>query len=387
MHSTTNSETATVLIIDDSPTNLGVIVDYLEEGFEIMTARDGEAGFEIARQAQPDLILLDVMMPGIDGFETCMRLKALEATRDIPVIFMTALTDTESKVKGFELGAVDYVTKPLQPKEVLARVSAHLRLRAMARDLQRQAAELQAANQTLARLNADKDKFFSIVAHDLRGPFNPLLTNADLLADGALVFDREAVQQMSGAIYGSAKLILNLLDNLLHWSRLQMGYMVYEPEQLLVAEIVDSNLMLLAEQAQRKEIALQNEVAPELVGYADRYMLNMVVRNLISNAIKFTPPGGQVLISAQPVSCQEGAGQGGWVEVAVADTGVGISPEEQEGLFAIGHRSRAGTAGEEGTGLGLILCREMVKQSGGEIWVESVVGQGTTFRFRVPAGQ
>ena len=147
-------QASVILVIDDNPTNLGVLVDYLEEsGFEIIVARNGEMGLKRAQVAQPDMILLDVMMPGIDGFETCRRLKTDESTFEIPVIFMTALSSTEDKVKGFEVGGVDYVTKPIQYKEVLARVTTHLRLRDLTRKLQGTNQELCRANQKIITLN------------------------------------------------------------------------------------------------------------------------------------------------------------------------------------------------------------------------------------------
>ncbi len=164
-----NSQKYTVLIVDDTPTNLGVVADYLEScGFEIMMAQSGEKALKRVRYARPDIILLDVMMPGLDGFETCRRLKADEVSQDIPVIFMTALVNTEDKVKGFEVGAVDYVTKPLQQEEVLARITTHLRIRDLTLSLQK-------ANESLAELNSSKDQFFSSIAQDLREPFNTLL--------------------------------------------------------------------------------------------------------------------------------------------------------------------------------------------------------------------
>ncbi|MCI0396129.1 MAG: response regulator, partial [Chloroflexi bacterium] len=166
----------TILIVDDNPTNLGVVFDYLEQyGFTLLVAQSGESGLQKAEYARPDIILLDVMMPDLDGFETCRRLKSNDKTSDIPVIFMTALGDIESKLKGFEVGAVDYVTKPLHQAELLARIATHLRLRQLTHDLQQ-------ANDELQKLNANKDKFFSIVAHDLRGPFAPLLMRAQMLA-------------------------------------------------------------------------------------------------------------------------------------------------------------------------------------------------------------
>ncbi len=193
-----------VLIIDDNPINLGVIADYLEEyNFEIITALNGQDGLEKAHHEQPDIILLDIMMPGIDGFEVCRRLKTDEATRDIPVIFMTALAGEEDKVKGFDAGAVDYITKPVQQREALARVTTHLRIRDQAKRLEEQANEL-------TELNANKDKFFSIVAHDLKGPFMPLIGNAELLMEMADTLTPPEIYQMGASIHNSPYAVDNL---------------------------------------------------------------------------------------------------------------------------------------------------------------------------------
>ncbi|MCA9978926.1 MAG: response regulator, partial [Anaerolineales bacterium] len=269
----------TILIVDDNPTNIGVLADYLEEhGFTILVARDGESALEKAAYARPDLVLLDVMMPGIDGFETCRQLKDKEATQDIPVIFMTALADVEDKVKGFAVGAVDYVTKPLHQEEVLARVTTHLKIRSLTQ-------RLQTANTALMQLNADKDKFFSILAHDLRGPFLPLLGSSELLARRVDVLSKPKIADMSMAIFESAQRVLDLLENLLQWGRLQISHADFHPRQLELTRIVQQNIELLRPGAMTKEIALNSQLERPFTIYADQHMLNFVLRNLIANAI------------------------------------------------------------------------------------------------------
>ncbi|MEZ4643807.1 MAG: hybrid sensor histidine kinase/response regulator [Chloroflexota bacterium] len=362
----------TILIVDDNPTNIGVLADYLEEhGFTILVARDGESALEKAAYARPDLVLLDVMMPGIDGFETCRQLKDKEATQDIPVIFMTALADVEDKVKGFAVGAVDYVTKPLHQEEVLARVTTHLKIRSLTQ-------RLQTANTALMQLNADKDKFFSILAHDLRGPFLPLLGSSELLARRVDVLSKPKIADMSMAIFESAQRVLDLLENLLQWGRLQISHADFHPRQLELTRIVQQNIELLRPGAMTKEIALNSQLERPFTIYADQHMLNFVLRNLIANAIKFTPKNGHITITAKPNEQKN-------LIVSVTDNGMGMPPSVVANLFRLDiHHSTLGTANETGTGLGLILCQEMVRRNGGQIWVDSVENKGTTVHFTVP---
>lgn len=377
---TSQSSEHTILIVDDNPTNLGVIAGYLEDfGFITLVARDGESGLAKAVYAQPDLILLDVMMPGINGFETCRRLKEDPETEHIPVIFMTALSQIEHKVRGFRVGAVDYVTKPINQEEVLARINTHLKIRTLTRDLQ-------VANDTLTKINADKDKFFSIVAHDLKGPFLPLLGNAEILANMALELDRQDVQAMSQTIHRSAERVLDLLNNLLQWSRLQMGRMEYKPIELDIQQIAQRNLQLLGDNAKEKQITLINQITEPCFIWGDIYMVDTIFRNLISNAVKFTHQHGTVTVSAkiQPKSLLEKT-KATMLELIVEDNGVGLDADHQAKIFTIGtHHTTLGTAQEKGTGLGLIMCREMVERNGGTIWVNSEAGQGSRFTFTLP---
>ncbi len=369
-----NFQNYTLLIVDDTPANLGVVVDYLESyGFMIMAARNGETALKRVQHALPDIILLDVMMPGLNGFETCQRLKLDEATKDIPVIFMTALSSIEDKVKGFEVGGVDYVTKPLQQEEVLARITTHLRLRDLSQSLEK-------ANAKLTELNATKDKFFSIVAHDLKGPFQPLLGMAELLPIIADTAGPQEIKEIGESIYRSAKGVHNLLENLLQWSRMEQGHMEHWPISLDLEQLAKQNMALLADNASDKKICLQNRVVKETFVYADENMLDTVMRNLVSNALKFTPNGGEVTISAKPSNLLPE-----FIEVSVSDTGSGISKEDLNKLFKLEvHHSTTGTAHEQGTGLGLIICKEMVEKNRGQIWIESKVEQGTVVSFTIP---
>jgi len=241
------------------------------------------------------------------------------------------------------------------------------------------------ANQELEKLNADKDRFFSIVAHDLKGPFMPLLGNAELLAEMADLLPAEEIKTMGQSIHASGQRVLDLLENLLQWSRLQMGRMPFDPTPIRLQAIADQTVALLSETANSKSIQLTNQIANQLIAYADEYMVDTIIRNLTNNALKFTPLAGQVTIKAKLLSVQNDD-EIAYIEIAIVDSGVGISAENQQKLFQIDvHHSTSGTAKEQGTGLGLIMCQEMVEMNGGNIWIESELGQGTTVKFTVPA--
>ncbi|MDM8519563.1 response regulator [Anaerolineales bacterium HSG6] len=254
--------------------------------------------------------------------------------------------------------------------------------------IQRKRAEvaLQQANNELHKLNADKDKFFSIMAHDLRGPFMPLIGASKLLNKAIDVLTPEETKELTASIHRTAKNTHNLLENLLQWSQLQMGRLKYRPQSVDMLKVIDKNIELLTENATSKEIILKSQAQPELFAYADIHMIDTVIRNLVSNALKFTPNGGTITVIAQP---QNGSSTIKMpveqIEVNVADTGVGISEEDLAKLFRLDvHHTTHGTNDEHGSGLGLLMCQEMVEKNGGKIWVESTQGEGTIFTFTVP---
>ena len=353
-----------ILIVDDELTNLSVLVDTLSHaGLNVSVAKSGEDALEHVNEISPDLILLDVIMPGIDGFETCRRLKDSEAATDIPVIFITALTEAASIVTGFEVGGVDYITKPFRHEEVLARVNAHLTIREQRRQLQ--------------ALNASKNTFFSIIAHDLKNPFTGFLSLVHLLKQSVAVWDKDGITKFTALLETSTGHLSALLENLLTWSQIQRGIIDYYAEQFDLHLLAVRNIKLFTSTAEQKQISLSSSIPKQTLVYADVNMVDTVMRNLLSNALKFTPVGGTVELSAR---CNQQS-----VEISVADTGIGIAQKHLPGLFRIDVKyKRRGTAHEQGSGLGLILCKEFVERNNGRIWVESEVEKGSRFTVALP---
>jgi len=229
----------------------------------------------------------------------------------------------------------------------------------------------------LRQSNRAKDKFFSIISHDMKNPLNALMLTIEFLQGNFNMLDRDKVLELLGNVHNSAKRLNALLSNLLQWARSQSGRIPYEPADLVLSSIVTQTFNLLTSSAKEKQIALEMNMDPELQVFADYNMLLAVIRNLVSNAVKFTCDGGRVMVEATQSEK--------WVEIAVVDTGIGIAQEDIDKIFRIDiHYSTKGTRRETGTGLGLILCHEFVERHGGDIVVSSELGKGSTFRVRLP---
>lgn len=367
-----------ILVVDDDPDNLGVLFEYLnDEGFKVLLVQNSENALVQAEQKQPDIVLLDVLMPDMDGFETCRRLKENEQTRHIPVIFMTALSDTLNKVRGFEVGAVDYITKPFQQEEVLSRVNAHLTIRKLQQQLEVKNTLLEQQVQQLQALNASKDKFISMISHDLQSPFSSLRGLIQFTAENLGDYNKNELENIMDLLGNSTDNLYALIENLLTWSRIQRGVLEHCPQHVDIQEIVLQNIALFAQNARAKQIVFENMITERTQVYADYNMVNAVFRNLVSNALKFTHSGGFVKFFTRPLEIS--------IEISVEDNGIGIGKEHLPKLFRIDSRyKRLGTKREKGTGLGLILCKEFVEKNGGNIWIESDSGQGTTVKFTLP---
>jgi len=360
-----------ILLVDDTEANLRVLGPLLRaEGWAVAAATSGGQALELIARRQPDLVLLDVMMPEMDGFEVCHRLRANPVTRDIPVLFITALTEEENIIRGFAEGGQDYIAKPFLHAELVARVRTHLALREATTRAEAQAADL-------ARLNADKDRFFSIIAHDLRSPLAGLLGLSDALAVNLPEFTPEEVAEATAEMARSARNLYQLLENLLEWSQLHTGRMECRLENLELQNLLAELAELFKPTAQHKGISLYLDTVPT-AAWADRRMALTVFRNLLTNAIKFTPPGGSVALRC--VTEDDRA------VVEVADTGEGIAPEDLLNLFVTGVKtiSKPGTVGERGTGLGLVLCRELLARVEGSITGRSTPGRGSVFTVSLP---
>jgi len=370
----------TILIVDDVPANLEVVSRHLENhGYHAVVAQSGQEGVERAERVRPNLILLDVLMPGIDGFETCRRLKANASTRDIPVIFMTALTDAADKLTGFEVGAVDYVTKPLDGAEVLARIDTHLSLYALRRELERQNAQLRqeiaARKQTqeaLQRSNTELEQLAYVASHDMQEPLRMVASYLQLVAQryqGKL--DADADEFIGFAVDG-AKRMQALINDMLAYSRVGTKARPFAPtdcEATVDMAIFDMRVAIA-------ESGARVTRGPLPVVMADGPQLAQLFRNLLGNAIKFRgtePP--QVHIDAE-------AADGGWC-FAVRDNGIGIAPEYFDRIFVLFQRLHARRE-YAGTGIGLALCKKIVERHGGRIWVESSPSAGSVFRFTIP---
>lgn len=354
-----------IFIAEDEPTNLQILYNILKKGnYRMAAAGNGKQALSMIPEACPDLILLDVMMPGMDGFEVCEKLKKIPGTKEIPVIFLTARIETTDVLKGFAVGAVDYVTKPFKGAELLSRIKTHV--------------ELKFARERLKELNATKDKLFSIIAHDLRNPLQVLLFSAELLCKHFDDFDGEKKKDFINKIYSGTNQISELLENLLEWSKSQRGVIESHLEKIDLSILAEENINLFKENAEKKNIRLRSVIGSGFYAFADRNMIDIILRNLVSNAIKFTNAGGKVTINASVRSKI--------VHVSVSDTGIGIDEEDIAYLFRIDkQKSTPGTAKEKGSGLGLILCKEFIEKNNGTIGVTSTPGEGSTFTFTLPA--
>jgi len=354
-----------ILIVDDVPANLRLLDHILrDKGYKVRPVPNGTLALQVAEKEKPDLILLDVMMPDIDGFEVCRRLKANPKLNDVPIIFISALNDTNDIVKALTAGGADFITKPFKAEEVRVRVETHLNLYNQKKELQ--------------RINAEKDRFFSIIAHDLRGPFSSFLGVTQLLDEKLSELTKEDIQDFAASMRSSATNLFSLLENLLQWAKIKQGLIPFEPKNMLLFKIAEESIVNVHEPAKNKGIGIENNIQEGVEVFADKNMLQTVIRNLVSNAIKFTPKGGKISLNAK-------VSEDKTVEVSVKDSGIGMNPVMMDNLFRLDVRTnRPGTEGEASTGLGLILCKDFIEKQGGKIWVESEEEKGSVFYFTVP---
>ncbi len=360
-----------VLVVDDTPDNIQLISDILfEEGMSVTIARSGKQALKNVLVKLPDIILLDIAMPEMDGYEVCETLKKTPATANIPVIFLTAKTEAADVIKGFQVGAVDYVTKPFNIAELVARVHTHLELK-RSRDI------INEQNEKLKQLDATKDKFFSILASDLKFPFRAMY---DLIRQSVNNIDKLQISEIKRtflSLHSFSEKSSVLLDKLHEWSQLLTEKTQFKPRRFDIDLVIKNNVELFKNSAKEKTINILYEKPHTQMVMADQNLTDSILKNLIQNAIKFTDNGGDIIISTKD--------DNDFVEVTVYDTGTGINPDVKALLFRSDtFLSTIGTAGEKGTGLGLIISKAYVEMQGGKIWVESMPGIGSDFKFTVP---
>ena len=360
-----------ILIVDDVMSNVLLLKILLtNEKFQVCTANCGNACIEQARKEHPDLILLDVMMPDINGFDTAVIMKKDDELKDIPIIFLTALNTPQDLVKGFQVGASDFLTKPFNKEELVMRVMQQISLVAAKRIIQKQNKELKAT------LN-NRDKMYSVIAHDLRSPMASIrmVLNLVVQSTSADTVGPELYTLLDQANRESEE-VHDLLDNLLKWTKSQTGRLNVVLQDLDLNDIIPGVVEIFEMIAQTKHITLDLQKTEDpLKVHADNDMLKTVLRNFMSNAIKFSPENSTIQILM--------ANEGDFARVSVKDQGVGIAADRLDTIFHKGETTY-GTGGEEGSGLGLQLCQDFARKNGGDCYVESVEGQGSTFSFTVP---
>lgn len=367
-----STEGASVLIVDDIPKNLQLLAKLLdEEGYNIAAVNKGTQVILSAKKFRPDLILLDVMMPDKNGFEVCRELKKEPDLKSIPVVFLTGKAEQKDIVEGLRIGGADYVTKPFNSEELLARVETHVLLK-------RSKDKILEQNEHLLSLNKTKDKIYSVIGHDLRGPINAITGFSELLL---LHFENhsedDSVIKKLRIIRQSTLNVSRLLNNLLSWARTQTGDLSLLIKEFSVEEVVKKTIDLLSLAATGKGIEIYFDPAPFPEVRGDEQMIATIVRNFLSNAIKFCNAGDRIELILQQDS-------GSW-SISVKDEGAGMPEEIRQKLFnADMHPSTTGTAHEKGTGLGLMLCKKLAEMHGGSILVESRPGEGSVFTLRVP---
>lgn len=361
-----------ILIVDDVMSNVLLLKVLLtNEKFAIATASNGRQALEQVEKENPDLVLLDVMMPDMSGFEVAQHLKSNPNTADIPIIFLTALNSTADIVKGFQVGANDFISKPFNKEELIIRVTHQISLVAAKRLILSKTEELQ-------RTIAGRDKLYSVIAHDLRSPMgsikmvlNMLILNLPSEKIGAEMYELLTMANQT------TEDVFSLLDNLLKWTKSQIGKLNVVYQDVDLVEVTDGVIEIFSMVASLKKIRIREMKPEKMMVNADIDMLKTVVRNLLSNAIKFSKENSEVLVKMEEVD--------GMAVVSVQDYGCGISEEGQKKLLHTDtHFSTFGTNNEEGSGLGLLLCKDFVVKNGGKLWFTSKEGEGSIFSFSIP---
>ena len=361
-----------ILIVDDVMSNVLLLKVLLtNEKFQIVTANNGRQALDQVEKEKPDLVLLDVMMPDMSGFEVSQQLKANPETAEIPIIFLTALNSTADIVKGFQVGGNDFISKPFNKEELIIRVTHQISLIAAKRIIVAQTEELR-------RTIIGRDKLYSVIAHDLRSPMgsikmvlNMLILNLpnDTIGDEMYELLTMANQTTED--------VFSLLDNLLKWTKSQIGKLKVVYQDVDIVEVTEGVIEIFSMVAGLKKIKINLESPEHLEVHGDIDMIKTVIRNLVSNAIKFSTEDTEIMVTVME--------EGDMAVVSVKDNGCGIDAENQKKLLHTDtHFSTFGTNNEEGSGLGLLLCQDFVIKNGGKLWFTSVKGEGSTFSFSVP---
>ena len=355
-----------ILIIDDVPQNIILLKQILEiKNFLVITANSSQEALQILKTSVPDLILLDVIMPEVNGFDFCRILKENELTKEIPVIFLSALSDMETKLQGLKLGSVDYITKPFDSDELIERVKIHLKIKDLEKENKR-------VIELLQRSNLEKEKLFQVITHDMKSPLTSIILYAEMMRNNAEEIKPEKIKKFSDSIYNSCNKILDLIRELTQLTKVETNLHLQEISEFNLYDFIFNISDLFQSITDKKNIKIKiHSENKNLKIKQDQRKLNHVLSNLISNSIKFSKPESNILIQFH-IKLEK-------LFIQIIDEGIGIPESLLNNLFdRFSKAHRSGTNGEEGTGLGMYITRDFIVSMNGQIQIESKVNRGTT---------
>jgi len=359
-----------ILIVDNEPSNIQVLIAVLQRDYTLTVANSGAKALTMAlRHPHPNLILLDIMMPDITGYEVCQKLKENPETEAIPIVFVTALAEIGNEAKGFELGAVDYITKPISPTIVRARVKSHLRMEQLNQQLQHQ-------NQSLTSALQMRKDLAHMIVHDLRNPLSSILLGCSLLKMKGQNLNEYQINKID-QISSEAKTLDGLIDTILVTAKLEADKLILHAEEMSLNALGDSVLRRFQDIANHRQIALIGEwVTPDPIVATDQSLMRRVFENLISNALKFSPVGSQIYLKTSYTEDQD-------FMVEVTDEGSGVPADKRDAIFEPYETAKVLEQASQ-LGLGLAFCKMVIQSHGGRIEVSDNQPKGATFRVILP---
>lgn len=353
-----------ILLVDDCFINCGITASILrDEGYSVSIASDGQIALDFLQKQEPDLILLDVVMPGMNGLEVCRQIKLVDRLKDIPVIFVTNKKHPDDIVEGFKVGGVDYITKPFIRNELLIRVENHI--------------ELADSKKKILEMNQTRDKLYSILAHDIRSPLSSISMVVSTINHKLIDPSSDAFYEIISDVDKSTKNTLSLLENLLVWTKSQSGTISFLYEHNNLLKLIQDCVGLLDGNAKAKKISIDIDVDENTYAYFDEVTVNAVFRNILSNSIKFTPEHGTISIVSRQLENEQ--------EISFQDSGIGMSEDVIRRIFVENqHYTTNGTNNEVGSGLGLFMVKDLIQKNNGRLSVASEKGKGTLISVFLP---
>ena len=375
-------ERISILIVEDEATVLRSLNNIIARRYEkVYVAENASKALDIFRNEEIDLVLTDIRMPGMDGLTMLQKMK--EQKPNLRRLVMSAYSESEFFLQAIDLGVDGYIVKPFLKDKILEAIeksAKNILNEKLAKESKKQ---LESSEKKLRELNTTKDKFFSIIGHDVKTPVSTIASYSSLLVDEFDELEKEEIFHIIRIIRNSSLRAIDLLKNLLEWAKVQTGSISFDPEVINICDIIDEEVKFASNLWGKKNITVKFSPKADNFVFADKNMVRTVFRNLLSNAIKFTPENGSIQLFSKRVN-----ENGEQIRISIQDDGVGISKKVLPTLFSIEENySSEGTSGEVGTGMGLLFCKEFIDIQGGNIQAESTLGKGSTFSFSLPAAK